>query len=42
MDKFPQLLFSAPLMEIADFPMMRRQLLGIKARAENWARELTP
>jgi len=42
MDKFPQLLFSAPLMEIADFPMMRRQLLGIKARAENWARELAP
>ncbi len=37
-DKFPWALFSAPLMEIADFPMMRCQLLGIKARAEKAAR----
>jgi hypothetical protein len=37
-DGLPWALFSAPLMEMADFPMMRRQLLGIKARAEKAAR----
>lgn len=41
-DRFPWALFSAPLMEIADFPMMRCQLLGIKARAEKAARGLAP
>jgi hypothetical protein len=30
----PAALASAPLLEIADFPMMRKQLLGIKRRAE--------
>ncbi|MCU0293864.1 MAG: hypothetical protein MUF10_18085 [Thermoanaerobaculaceae bacterium] len=33
-DRLPWALLSAPLMEVGDFPMMRRQLLGIKARAE--------
>lgn len=33
-DRLPWALFSAPLMELADFPMMRKQLQGIKARAE--------
>ena len=33
-DRFPWSLVSAPLLELADFPMMRKQLLGIKARAE--------
>lgn len=31
----PWALVTAPLMEIADFPMMRKQLLGIKRRAES-------
>jgi hypothetical protein len=30
----PWAVFTAPLMEIADFPMMRKQLLEIRARAE--------
>jgi hypothetical protein len=34
-DRLPWAVFSALLMEIADFPMMRKQLLGIKRRAEN-------
>ena len=38
-DGLPRALFSAPLLEMADFPMMRRQLLGIKARAERAARQ---
>lgn len=33
-DRFPWSLVSAPLLELGDFPMMRKQLLGIKARAE--------
>jgi hypothetical protein len=27
-------LFTIPLMEVADFPMMRKELIGIKRRAE--------
>ena len=33
-DRFPWSLISAPLLELGDFPMMRKHLLGIKARAE--------
>ncbi len=33
-DRFPWSLVSAPLLELGDFPMMRKELLGIKARAE--------
>ena len=35
----PWALFTAPLMEIADFPMMRKELLGIRRRAEAPRRE---
>ena len=30
----PGLLLTIPLLEIGDFPMMRKMLLGIRARAE--------
>jgi hypothetical protein len=30
----PSGLFTIPLMEVADFPMMRKELIGIKRRAE--------
>jgi hypothetical protein len=30
----PSILLSLPLMELGDFPMMRRCLLGIRQRAE--------
>lgn len=33
-DRLPWSLVSAPLLELGDFPMMRKELLGIKARAE--------
>lgn len=33
-ERLPWSLLSAPLLELGDFPMMRKELLGIKARAE--------
>jgi hypothetical protein len=36
---FPGVLLTIPLLELADFPMMRRMLLGMKHRAERLARE---
>jgi len=38
----PRALLGAPLVEIADFPMMRKELLGIKRRAESLVEARSP
>ena len=38
---FPGVLLTIPLLELGDFPMMRRMLLGMKDRAERLARGAT-
>jgi hypothetical protein len=38
----PSLILTVPLMEFGDFPMMRKMLLGIKARAEQRDSQLGP
>jgi hypothetical protein len=38
----PSLIFTVPLLEFGDFPMMRKMLLGIKARAEQGDGQLGP
>lgn len=38
----PGALLAAPLMELGDFPMMRKQLLGIKERAESTSERTSP